>query len=627
MPSSSSYKLHSAGPTACGEKPVCAFFQSAAGCRNGDNCKFLHTASSASSGKKESSAEISEVSSVVSSESEGSHQARQSASKKNTKKQQQQSAESSPDDNPFADTNQPQKKGNDQSNKKKKRKPSDNKDPFSGSKTNIPQGETNDLVQPPSKKTKKAKTPKQQNAKVAAPTSDFRSFVSNLPVASFSIPELSNKSTPAKKKEDSSRKTPSRKPSGNASADSDDAAPKQKETQPSARRVVPTTPVVTRKWGKAINRSRQHERYDGDHNYPKYREMNLSNGIKDDWIQAKPHGPWCQNNPQAIAIDCEMCETQDPLSGAKNHKALCRISVVNADKPEEVLLDTLVKPQWPVTDYRTRINGVTKEHLDPVEFTLRHAQAFMMALCSEETVVVGHAVHNDLVALHMDHDVVADSSYLYEASDSTSASVSLKDIVKKVLNSEMPKTHDSVNDARKALECVLYWVDRDGKVEAVERTPKFSSNANGNQLFVHRVPKQCKKEHMFSMFLNHTTIQPIEVEDIAFPGNTGKTHVTFKSAAHADLAFDSIDGKAEEELSGRLQKKVYLRNGDYVRIRKMVRPKRSSLSNTPSAKDEGKERNNQRTPEKKEQSYAPFAGSFRDMEFTTPPWMKEQNKK
>lgn len=65
-------------------------------------------------------------------------------------------------------------------------------------------------------------------------------------------------------------------------------------------------------------------------------------------------------------------------------KALCRLSVVNAENPEEVLLDTLVKPDWPVVDYRSWVNGIKKEDLEKVEFTLGHAQLFMGALCSDQ---------------------------------------------------------------------------------------------------------------------------------------------------------------------------------------------------------------------------------------------------
>ena len=220
--------------------------------------------------------------------------------------------------------------------------------------------------------------------------------------------------------------------------------------------------------------------------------------------------------------------------------------------------------------------------MENVEFTLGHAQAFMLELCSQETVIVGHAVHNDLIALNMEHDVVADSSYLFRAKDLPTATPSLKDTVKTMLKKEMPDTHDSVNDARKALECVLHWVQNDGNVELVERSPK-QRQSNAHQLFIHRIPKICKEEHLSSMFLKHSFIQPVDIDEIQFSGSSGKSYANFKSPRHANLAFDTLDSNAEEDKSGRLQKKVYLRNGNYIRVRKMVHAKRPNY-----AKDENK---------------------------------------
>jgi hypothetical protein len=50
------------------------------------------------------------------------------------------------------------------------------------------------------------------------------------------------------------------------------------------------------------------------------------------------------------------------------------------------------------------------------------------------------------------------------------------------------------------------------------------------------------------------------------------------------LAFDTIEGTAEVDKSGRSQKKVFLRNGSYVRVRKMVlnrRDNRNAPNKTP----------------------------------------------
>jgi len=137
----------------------------------------------------------------------------------------------------------------------------------------------------------------------------------------------------------------------------------------------------------------------------------INNSEHPDWFRVAEYkklvkgDPRCyaEKLPRVIAMDCEMVETKDPLTGRVDAKALARMSVIDGENPDNVLIDTLVKPYWPVSDYRTRINGITKESLKDVEFTLRHAQKFMSDLCSSETVIAGHAVHNDLIALKMKH--------------------------------------------------------------------------------------------------------------------------------------------------------------------------------------------------------------------------------
>ncbi len=111
--------------------------------------------------------------------------------------------------------------------------------------------------------------------------------------------------------------------------------------------------------------------------------------------------------PSAIAIDCEMCETADPVTGEKDKNALIRFSIINASNPNQVLLDSLVQPSLPITDLRSRIHGITEEQLSTVKFTLRHAQAALYNLISDKTIIIGHSVHNDLKALHFNHRLVS----------------------------------------------------------------------------------------------------------------------------------------------------------------------------------------------------------------------------
>lgn len=550
MSSAKKYKLFSASGGDPAKRP-CAFFVSPAGCRNGDNCKFSH-----STVVPESSEEtmiIKASNSVVSSEESDSSE--------------------SEDERQFSKVPEVVVKAAEPKKEKKKRKRNtEDNDPFAKPKTTpgdkkkkmpspapVPVQSSPAPVAAKTKKEKKKKTPNTPK------TLDFRKL--NLPIAAFSIPGVSDP-VPEKEPEEPEVVAPvAVAPASYASL----ATAKPKPNYP-----VPSHTEVGRKWMKVVKTTQAHPEFDSIFSLQKYKDRDLPGEA---WVQTKPFGDWCKDFPQVIAIDCEMCETADPVSGEKNHNALCRVSIVNAENPGEVLLDTLVKPAWPVTNYRTWVNGIKKEDLEGVQFTLRHAQAFMLALCSDETVILGHAIHNDLAAMRVEHSCGGDSALLFKAKDSETATVSLKDLAMMCIGKEMPSTHDSVNDARVAMLCLDYWRERDGKVEKVVRTPSNKNRGGGyagvhkthHQLFVHRIPKVCKTVHLTKMFLEHTAVAPEEVAEIDFgTGNAGKTYASFKTPKHANLAFDSLAGDGEKDKSGRLQKKVYLRDGDYVRIRKMA---------------------------------------------------------
>lgn len=542
------YKLFAAA--ADGSKPPCAFFGTAEGCNKGDSCPFLH--STVVPGTPPDA--INTNNSVVSTE--------ESESESETE---QQPVAKAP---PKAVKQESPVKEETTTKKKKNKRSRDSDQVFAKPKgtegVSFKYSDLLDLADdgkgrlasppkegnPPQPKQKKAKKTKENSAKGP----DFRSL--DLPIADFMLPTDGKQKTPKEKAPATPKKaaeTPAPAPT-----------PKRK-----SKYSLPSSTQVGRKWKDVVAKTLANPEFSSIFDYKKYKAQDIPGDV---WVKSKPFGEWCADHPQAIAIDCEMCETTDPVSGNKNHSALCRISIVNAEDPEDVLLNTLVKPAWPVSDYRTWVNGITKEHLEPVQFTLRHAQAFMMTLCSEETVILGHAVHNDLASMRMEHYCVGDSALLFKAKDSPTATVSLKDLAMGILKKEMPATHDSVNDAVTSLLCLDHFREKDGQVEEVVRTPKArdTGNRTHHKLFIHRIPKFCTQKHLARMFLEHTSIAPEDVDDIEFSGNKGKTHVIFRTPRHAGLVFDTLAGEGEKEGSGRLQKKVWLRDGDYVQVRKMT---------------------------------------------------------
>lgn len=524
------YKLHSM--SADSDQPrVCAFFLSEKGCRNGANCKFAHTTktlSMAPASNKDNSA--------VSSESED--EAKDEEACQTISNTYASLAEKKTEVNiPLAE-----------------KKTEVKRSPFAKPKRKavvVPE----DTPPEPAKRKKKngADTKGTPTPPLSSKASDLLNKL-NLPVAAYPGHEAGKaRKAPAQK----AKKAPTVIPPIPAEV-------KKQELLP-----VPTS-EEGQKWNDCIRTVRSDHRYAKKFDFSSFRKRDAEAGYgSKTWVKTPSENTASKaSHAKVIAIDCEMCETTDPVSGEKDMNALCRVSVVDGTT-KEVLLDSLVKPAMPVTNYRTWINGITAEHLEKVNFSLRHAQAFCMALCTPETVVVGHAVHHDLAALRWEHPTAVDSSLLFESVDH-GKTVSLKDLAKSVLDVEMPETHDSVNDALVALRCCEFYRDRNGEVNPIPRTIKENKHGSGYdaKLLVHRIPQNITEADLSTMIQEHTHVVPIDVAPIVLNSNTqGKAFVTFASPAHAALAFETIKSSVDVDASGKLQKKVFMKNGGYVRVR------------------------------------------------------------
>ncbi|KAL2107408.1 hypothetical protein VUR80DRAFT_5284 [Thermomyces stellatus] len=191
-----------------------------------------------------------------------------------------------------------------------------------------------------------------------------------------------------------------------------------------------------------------------------------------------------------LALDCEMVMTgQDEFS-------LARISVVNWSG--DVVLDRLVKPDKPVTNYVTQYSGITEELLKPVTTTLRDIQNELLELIGPRTILVGHSLDSDLKALKLTHPFIVDTSIIYPHPRGPPLKSSLKYLTQKYLGRQIQQSHgvaghNSIEDAKACLDLTRQkcekgklWGEFEGGGENLFRrlaragSSYASSNANGN---------------------------------------------------------------------------------------------------------------------------------------------------
>jgi len=158
-----------------------------------------------------------------------------------------------------------------------------------------------------------------------------------------------------------------------------------------------------------------------------------------------------------VALDCEMCDTSLGLE-------LTRITVV--DENGRAVLDSLVLPDLPILNYRSEFSGITPEKMAGVGIRLVQIQHRLLQLISAETVVIGHALENDLHALRLVHRRCVDTSLMYPHPRGFPCRRKLKQLAKEYLDMdiqthrEVGGGHDSLEDSAAALSLALLKASR-----------------------------------------------------------------------------------------------------------------------------------------------------------------------
>ncbi|XP_035878361.1 RNA exonuclease 4 isoform X2 [Phyllostomus discolor] len=177
---------------------------------------------------------------------------------------------------------------------------------------------------------------------------------------------------------------------------------------------------------------------------------------------------------RAVAMDCEMVGVGP--SGAES--AAARVSVVN--QHGKCVYDKYIRPARPVTDYRTAVSGIRPEHLQSGErFEVVQKEVAAML---KGRVLVGHALHNDLKVLFLDHPrrkIRDTQKYKPFKSQVRSGRPSLKLLAERILGIRVQQAeHCSVQDAQAAMRLYVL-VRKEWERQARDRRPAAVTPSTG----------------------------------------------------------------------------------------------------------------------------------------------------
>lgn len=164
-------------------------------------------------------------------------------------------------------------------------------------------------------------------------------------------------------------------------------------------------------------------------------------------------------NGGVFALDCEMCYTKQGLE-------LTRVTVIDSEL--KVIYDTFVKPEIKVVDYNTRFSGVTEEDLESATITLRDVQAVLLSMFSAESILIGHSLESDLLALKLIHSSVVDTAIVFPHRLGLPYKRALRNLMadhlKRIIQDNV-EGHDSSEDASACMELMFWKIKEDAKVK------------------------------------------------------------------------------------------------------------------------------------------------------------------
>jgi len=279
-------------------------------------------------------------------------------------------------------------------------------------------------------------------------------------------------------------------------------------------------------WKAVLERTRKHAHYAME--YTRVFEEEGKN-----WRRPSPN----TKGKLVLGLDCEMVYAKDDTN------ALARASVVSFSG--QLYNAYVLRDKDKVLDYRTSVSGVEAHHLLPENgaLTFEEVQEQVLALISPETILVGHALQNDLKALRICHTKVVDTALLFKVQGKTDwqkhklrSLVSLmRSKVATLQNFSPDAPHDSRQDADWALQLALYEASIYPKATAPLKLQTFPK-----KIFISEIPMGTGKAEVQALFRGGV------VGEISFQLQEdigkwqGRATVTFQSQADRDTAITAL---------------------------------------------------------------------------------------
>ncbi|CAD5111629.1 DgyrCDS922 [Dimorphilus gyrociliatus] len=179
------------------------------------------------------------------------------------------------------------------------------------------------------------------------------------------------------------------------------------------------------------------------------------------FVQTQPHSFKTKEECGVYAVDCEMVYTVKGME-------LARVTLVDSDF--DTVIEMKVLPSTPIIDYNTRFSGLSEENMKGVTYSLQEAQDILRDIISSRSILIGHSLESDLIALKISHRCVVDTSVIFPHKLGPPHKRALKNLMSQYLQKIIQNNvdgHDSKEDAVAAMELAIWKVKEDLKAKRV----------------------------------------------------------------------------------------------------------------------------------------------------------------